>query len=62
MQHNGVKVYAAVPDRLAVSVTKIGFGAKTIVVIGNEGNGISKDTLKLCDEKLHCRCRVVQNR
>lgn len=52
VQHNGVKVYAAVPDRLAVSVTKIGFGAKTIVVIGNEGNGISKDTLKLCDEKI----------
>lgn len=44
--------YAAVLDEKSVSVKEISFEENSIVVIGNEANGISAETLKACDKSV----------
>lgn len=44
--------YSAVVDKDATPVTKIDFNKSSLVVIGNEGNGLSKEQADLCDKKI----------
>ncbi|MGN0558059.1 MAG: TrmH family RNA methyltransferase [Acutalibacteraceae bacterium] len=44
--------YAAVLDEKSVSVKEISFEENSIVVIGNEANGITAETLKACDKSV----------
>lgn len=39
----GFSVYASVPDSTATDITTVSFNTSSIVVIGNEGNGISDE-------------------
>lgn len=48
----GVKTFAAVIDSDATSVAKCDFSGSCAVVIGNEGNGLSKEDADCCDEKI----------
>ena len=45
---NGMKTYASVPDSRAVSVTDTDFSGGAIVVVGNEANGVTEETLASC--------------
>jgi TrmH family RNA methyltransferase len=46
-------IYAAALDESAVSLREINKNEKISVIIGNEGNGVSKSVLELCDCKLY---------
>jgi len=48
----GITSYSAVLDSDAISLTDCDFSNGGVVVIGNEGNGLSLETTNLCDEKL----------
>lgn len=50
LKSNGFSVYATVPDGDAKDITKVGFPASSICVIGNEGNGISAEVKAACSE------------
>lgn len=47
MKKDGFSVYAAVPDSNARDITKINFNKSSVMIIGNEGNGISQG-VKAC--------------
>ncbi|MCI8497724.1 MAG: RNA methyltransferase [Clostridiales bacterium] len=49
----GFHTLAAVPDETAVPVTAMDSFGGTIMVIGNEGNGLTKETIEAC------ACRVT---
>jgi TrmH family RNA methyltransferase len=53
LREGGFKVCAAALDESAVSLKDADFADKSAVVIGNEGSGVSKTVLALCDEKLY---------
>lgn len=44
----GMPVYAAVPDAAAVPVTGCGFGPGSVLLVGNEGNGLMEETVRAC--------------
>lgn len=46
----GYSVYAAVPDRNAVPVTEASFSERCIVVVGNEGNGLTQACIQACTQ------------
>ena len=46
----GMHVYAATPNESAAPVTACSMSGGVITVIGNEGNGVSDQTLSVCDE------------
>lgn len=48
----GFKSYATVPDKEALDITKVCFSEKTLILIGNEGNGLSEKTISSCDYKI----------
>lgn len=48
----GVPTYATVPDRDAKSITDIDFSDGALCVIGNEGNGVNKEIIERCKEKI----------
>ena len=48
----GVSVYASVVDKDAESLRGFNFPPCSAVVIGNEGNGLSDDDVKLCDGRI----------
>lgn len=48
----GVVSFAAVPDRGAEPITKIGFPKSCAMWIGNEGNGLSKEAKQLCQRHI----------
>ena len=49
LRRRGYRVYAAVPHPGAADVTEMEKGPGCAVVIGNEGNGVSEETLAVCD-------------
>ena len=49
-QKNGFSFYAAVPDKNAVDITKIDFPASSVIIIGNEGNGILEPVKAAADQ------------
>lgn len=49
LEKSGRRILAAEPDSSALSLTDIGLSASDCIVIGNEGHGIAKDVLEVCD-------------
>ena len=49
-QENGFSFYATVPDKKAEDITKIDFPASSVIIIGNEGNGISEPVKAAADK------------
>ena len=52
LRGEGFGVYGAALDDTAVRLGEITFPEKTVVIVGNEGNGISDTVLQSCDGKL----------
>lgn len=48
----GIMSFATVPDRDAEDITKTDFGKGALCIIGNEGNGVSKEIIDACDKKI----------
>lgn len=48
----GIQSFATVPDRDAHDITKTDFSKGALCIIGNEGNGVSKEIIDACDEKI----------
>lgn len=48
LKEQGMALYAALPRQDAQSVTELRFGPGSVVVIGNEGNGLTDKTVGLC--------------
>lgn len=44
--------YAAVVDSAAEKVTDIKFSSPCVVAVGNEGNGLKKETILACDKRI----------
>ena len=55
MKSAGVSVYAAVVDSDAESLRGFEFPPKSAVVIGNEGSGIPREDVLLCDKRITVR-------
>ncbi len=53
----GAEVLAAVVDGGAEDIKKISFAERCAVVIGNEGNGLSDETVALCDRRITIKMR-----
>ncbi len=51
-QHN-IQTYAAVVEDAALPITDVTFSNGSAVWIGNEGNGLSKDAVDLCSNKVY---------
>ena len=52
LQGEGFGIFGAALDDTAVRLGEIPFPEKTVVIVGNEGNGISQPVLDACDRKL----------
>lgn len=52
LKNKGIETFASVIDTDAVSLTDCSFQNGAAVLIGNEGNGLSRDTVSRCDKKL----------
>ncbi len=53
LNHMGIKTYASVPSDSAEKITKISFSSSpSLVAIGNEGNGLRKETMDVCSQKI----------
>ncbi len=48
----GIQSFATVPDRDACDITKTNFSMGAFCIIGNEGNGVSKEVIDACDRKI----------
>ncbi len=57
----GFEVYAAMLDKNAKRLGKVEFPEKTVVVIGNEGSGVSKQVAEWCDEKLYIPIKSAES-
>lgn len=51
----GFHTYAAVPKSDALSVAELEFAEKSVVLIGNEGNGLPQDIIDSCDSRITIR-------
>ncbi len=49
---NGIKVWCSTPAKDAVSITECDFSGGIICIVGNEGNGVSPETSKMCSLKV----------
>ena len=52
LRGGGLTVYAAALEPDSVPLPPAGLPARSAVIIGNEGNGVTKEALALCDQKL----------
>lgn len=52
LRQNGYSVYATALSDSSILLHKADFSHKCVIVIGNEGNGVSKEILELADEKI----------
>lgn len=48
----GYATYASTPDAGAVPVTDADFSGPTLVVVGNEANGVTPETMAACSERV----------
>ncbi len=55
LKKTGLKTYACVVDSSAKSASDISFGGGTVLIIGNEANGITNQTKALSDEQITIR-------
>lgn len=51
---NGMKVYASTPDCSSQKITQVDFSGGVICIVGNEGNGVTKETM----EEAHARITI----
>lgn len=51
-QKAGMKTYASTPDSNATALSDVQFGKGSICVIGNEANGVTEDTMRVCGERI----------
>lgn len=51
-QVKGIKVFASTPDSEAKKITEVDFSGGVIVIVGNEGNGVSPAAMAAADEKI----------
>ncbi len=49
-KENGMKIYATTPDSKALKITEAEMGEAVICVIGNEGNGVSREIFEICEK------------
>lgn len=49
-REQGFSFYATVPNKNAEDITKIDFPASSVIIIGNEGNGISQEVKAAADQ------------
>ena len=47
-----MRLLATVPDRSADDITKLNLSSGAVLVIGNEGSGVSEETLGLCTDRV----------
>ena len=52
LKNKGIEAFASVIDTDALSLTDCSFRNGAAVLIGNEGNGLSRETVSRCDKKL----------
>lgn len=52
LQGRGFSCFAAVPAADAVSVTNCHFGDGSVILVGNEGNGLLSETIDACDFRI----------
>jgi TrmH family RNA methyltransferase len=52
LSEKGMKIYAGVPDSNAVKITEADMTDGVVSIIGNEGNGVSKEIIDACDQKI----------
>ena len=55
LKESGLKTYACVVDSTAKSATEAELGDGSVLIIGNEANGITADTKALADEQITIR-------
>ena len=48
----GMRLLATVPDRAADDITQLKLTSGAVLVIGNEGSGVSDETLRLCTDRV----------
>lgn len=53
-KHNdeGFKTFATVTDKNALPINRADFGEGVICVIGNEGNGVSREVIDVCKDRI----------
>ena len=51
-RERGMRLLATVPDRSADDITKLNLSSGAVLVIGNEGSGVSEETLGLCTDRV----------
>ena len=52
IKQSGLKSFACVVDKQVKSITDIEFGEGSVVMIGNEANGLTDDAKNIADEKI----------
>ena len=52
MEQKGFVTMAAVPDREAEPITQVRFSSPSIVLVGNEGNGLKPETIRACQRRV----------
>ena len=48
----GFTTLAAVPDSEADKITEVNFNRPTVIIVGNEGNGLNIETIKVCSKSV----------
>ena len=48
----GINTFATVPDRDAENMVTVDFSKGGMCIIGNEGNGVSKEIIKKCNHRI----------
>ncbi|MBQ8782260.1 MAG: RNA methyltransferase [Clostridia bacterium] len=51
-QAKGMKAFASTPDSEAVKITEVDFSGGVICIVGNEGNGVTCETMSAADAKI----------
>lgn len=52
LNETGFQTFAAVPDCTAIPITELDFSVPAVAVIGNEGNGLTQETIRACSERV----------
>lgn len=52
LEQKGFVTMAAVPDREAEPITQVRFSSPSIVLVGNEGNGLKPETIRACQRRV----------
>ncbi len=52
LQDRGYQVFATANEDGAISIKEIKYPVKTCIIIGNEGNGMDREVIDACDQKL----------